>query len=134
MKYIITLNSTRYEVEVEESKAVITSASQVAAAPAAAPAPVAAPAPQPAAPPAPPAREAAEVEGTKVLAPMPGSIVSVKVTEGKAVKAGAVILVLEAMKMENDITAPVDGIVAQLHVSKGSSVNTDELLAVITKQ
>jgi len=65
---------------------------------------------------------------------MPGSIVSVKVTEGKAVKAGAVIVVLEAMKMENDIVAPADGIVAQLHVSKGSSVNTDELLAVITPQ
>ncbi|HOU11100.1 MAG TPA: biotin/lipoyl-binding protein, partial [Clostridiales bacterium] len=55
-------------------------------------------------------------------------------TEGKAVKAGAVIVVLEAMKMENDIVAPADGIVAQLHVSKGSSVNTDELLAVITPQ
>ncbi|OQA69204.1 MAG: Glutaconyl-CoA decarboxylase subunit gamma [Firmicutes bacterium ADurb.Bin262] len=131
MKYIITLNSTRYEVEVEESNAVITSTSQAAAPPPAVAAPAAEPAPQP---PPPPAREPADVDGIKVLAPMPGSIVSVKVTEGKAVKAGAVIVVLEAMKMENDIVAPADGIVAQLHVSKGSSVNTDELLAVITPQ
>ncbi|HOU10752.1 MAG TPA: acetyl-CoA carboxylase biotin carboxyl carrier protein subunit, partial [Clostridiales bacterium] len=92
MKYIITLNSTRYEVEVEESNAVITSTSQAAAPPPAVAAPAAEPAPQPAPPPPPPAREPADVDGIKVLAPMPGSIVSVKVTEGKAVKAGAVVV------------------------------------------
>ena len=62
---------------------------------------------------------------------MPGTVLSVKATAGTAVKAGDVILVLEAMKMENDIVAPEDGTVKQILVSKGSSVNTDDVLAVL---
>jgi len=62
---------------------------------------------------------------------MPGTVLSVKAAAGTAVKAGDVILVLEAMKMENDIVAPEDGTVKQILVSKGSSVNTDDVLAVL---
>ena len=62
---------------------------------------------------------------------MPGTILSVNVTVGQAVKTGDVLMVLEAMKMENDIVAPCDGTVKQLLVSKGSTVNTDDVLAVM---
>ena len=68
---------------------------------------------------------------TKVLSPMPGTILSVNVSVGSAVKAGEVILILEAMKMENEIVAPCDGTVKQLAVQKGSTVATDALLAVV---
>ncbi len=128
MKYIVTLNGKNYEVEVEETEAVIvgvTDAAPVAAPVAAAPAPVAAPAAPVAAAPA------AAADGTKVLSPMPGNILSVNATVGAAVKAGDVLLVLEAMKMENDIVAPCDGTVKQILVQKGSTVATDDLLAVV---
>ena len=62
---------------------------------------------------------------------MPGTVLSVKAPVGTAVKAGDVVVVLEAMKMENDIVAPVDGTVKQVLVSKGSTVNTDDVLAVL---
>ena len=70
-------------------------------------------------------------DGQKVLSPMPGTILSVNVSVGSAVKAGEVILILEAMKMENEIVAPCDGTVKQLAVQKGSTVATDALLAVV---
>ena len=92
----------------------------------AAPAPQEAPATQAA-----PAPAAAPAAGTKVTAPMPGTVLKVVAAEGAAVKAGDVILVLEAMKMENDIVAPENGTVKQLLVSKGSTVNTDDVLAVL---
>ena len=84
-------------------------------------------------PPAPPpaAAPAAAADGQKVLSPMPGTILSVNVSVGSAVKAGEVILILEAMKMENEIVAPCDGTVKQLAVQKGSTVATDALLAVV---
>lgn len=130
MKYVVTLNGKNYEVEVNECEAVVTNVSDAVAAPA--PAPVAAPA-APAAPAAAPAPTAAPVsaDGTKVLAPMPGAILNVNVSVGASVKAGDVLMVLEAMKMENDIVAPCDGVVKQIPVTKGSTVNTDDVLAVL---
>lgn len=129
MKYVVTLNGKNYEVEVEETDAVITAVTDAApAAPVAAAAP-AAPAAAPA--PAPAAAPAAAADGQKVLSPMPGTILSVNVSVGSVVKAGEVILILEAMKMENEIVAPCDGTVKQLAVQKGSTVATDALLAVV---
>ena len=124
MKYVVTLNGKNYEVEVTETDAVLLSVSDAVAAPA----PVAAPA-QPVA--AAPAAAPVAGDGTKVPSPMPGTILSVNVSVGQAVKTGDVLLVLEAMKMENDIVAPCDGTIKQLLVSKGSTVNTDDVLAVL---
>lgn len=124
MKYIVSLNGKNYEVEVNESEAVLLSET---AAPVAAP--VAAPAAAPAA--APVAAAPVAADGTKVASPMPGTILSVAVSVGQAVKAGDVLMVLEAMKMENDIVAPCDATVKQILVSKGSTVNTDDILAVL---
>ncbi|MCI6928065.1 MAG: biotin/lipoyl-binding protein [Ruminococcus sp.] len=132
MKYVVTLNGKKYDVEVNESEAVITSVSN--AAPAAAPvAPVAA-APAPAAstaPSAPAAVVGTAVSGTQITSPMPGTILKLNIAEGQAVKAGDVVLILEAMKMENEIVAPCDGTIKQLLVSKGSTVDTDQILAVL---
>lgn len=128
MKYIVTLNGKNYEVDVTETEAVVTGVKEVSTAPVAAP--VSAPAAAPAAAPATPA-VAAPTDGTPVKAPMPGTILSIKAPVGTAVKAGDVVLVLEAMKMENDIVAPCDGTVKQVLVAKGASVNTDDVLAVI---
>ncbi len=128
MKYIVTLNGKNYEVDVTETEAVVTGVKEVSTAPVAAP--VSAPAAAPAAAPAVPA-VAAPTDGTPVKAPMPGTILSIKAPVGTAVKAGDVVLVLEAMKMENDIVAPCDGTVKQVLVAKGASVNTDDVLAVI---
>ena len=129
MKYIVTLNGKNYEVEVEETEAVIVGVTD--AAPAVPAAPAAAPSPAPAAAPSAPAAPASAADGTKVLSPMPGNILAVNVSVGAAVKAGDVLLVLEAMKMENDIVAPGDGTVKQILVQKGSTVATDDLLAVV---
>ena len=102
----------------------------VAAAPAAAPAPVAAPAAAPApAPVAAPA--AAPVAGEAVKAPMPGNILKVNVSAGQSVKEGELLVVLEAMKMENEIFAPKSGTVAQVLVQKGSTVNTGDTMVVL---
>ena len=133
MKYNVTLNGKIYEVDVTETDAVVTGISQVpvatpvAAAPVVA-APVAAPA---AAPEAPVAPAAPVADGTQIKAPMPGTVLAVKKNVGEAVKAGDVVIVLEAMKMENDIVAPCDGTVKSINAPKGSTVNTDDVLAVI---
>ena len=133
-KYVVTLNGKNYEVEVEKNTAKITNTT-AAAAPAAAPAPKAAPAPAPVAAPAPaPAPApvaAAPAGGANVTAPMPGTVLHVVAPVGTAVKAGDVILILEAMKMENDIVAPCDGTVASV-AAKGTSVNTDDVLATLS--
>ena len=123
MKYVVNLNGKKYEVDVSESDAVLLNVSDAA--------PVAsAAAPVQAAPAAAPAAQST-AEGAKVLSPMPGTILEVKVRNGQAVKAGDVMFILEAMKMENDIVAPQDGTVKQIVVSKGASVDTDAVLAVI---
>ena len=106
----------------------------VAAAPA--PQPVAAPQPKPAAAPAPqpapaPAPAAAPVGGNKISSPLPGSVISVAVKEGQAVKKGDTLLVLESMKMENPILADCDGTVSKIAVAPGQSVMQDDLLVVI---
>lgn len=123
MIYKVTLNGKIYEVEVEKGEAVIQSEYD-AALPQAAPetaAPVqaaAAPAPQsaPAAP--------ASVGANTVVAPMPGNINAVKVTAGQQVKKGDVLIILEAMKMENEIYAEKDGKIGQVFVQKGATVET----------
>ena len=132
MKYKVTLNGRTYEVEVEAGKAMCV-AEYEAFVPAA-PAPVAAPAAAPvtAAPAAAPAAAApAAVAGEAVTAPMPGNILKVNVTAGQAVKEGDLLLVLEAMKMENEIFAPCNGTVAQVLVSKGSTVDTGATMVVL---
>ena len=137
MKYNVTLNGKIYEVDVTETDAVVTGITQVpvaVAAPAVAPvavAPVAAPEAPTEAPAAAPAVAPVSADGTQVKAPMPGTILAVKKNVGEAVKAGDVIVVLEAMKMENDIVAPCDGTVKSINAPKGSTVNTDDVIAVI---
>ncbi|MBQ8237228.1 MAG: biotin/lipoyl-binding protein [Oscillospiraceae bacterium] len=130
MKYKVTLNGRTYEVEVEHGKAMLLDEYEaIAPAPVAA-APVAAAA-APAAAPAAPAAPVVTGAGETVNAPMPGNILKVNVQNGQAVKAGTVLVVLEAMKMENEIMAPKDGTVTQVLVSKGSTVDTGAPLVVI---
>ena len=120
-KYHVNVNGTAYEVSVEEVKG------GAAPAPVAAPAPAAAPAP----PPAPAAAPAPAGAGEPISAPMPGTILDVKVTAGQAVKSGDVLMILEAMKMENEIMAPHDGTITAVSVSKGASVESGTLLCTI---
>ncbi len=115
-KYKVNVNGTVYEVAIEVMDS---------AAPAAAPAASAAPA-APAAPVA-----AAPAGGEKVASPMPGTILSVNVSNGQAVKRGDILFILEAMKMENEIMAPCDGTVSAVSVTKGASVETGAQLCVI---
>ena len=110
-KYRVTVNGTVYEVELEELTG-------------AAPAPVSAPA-------AAPAPAAASAAGEQITAPMPGTILAVNVSAGQAVKKGEVLMILEAMKMENEIMCPRDGVVASVHTSKGSAVESGALLCVL---
>lgn len=133
-KFNIKVNGQAYEVEVEEIAGGFAPAPvvPVAAAPAPAVAPVAAPAPEKTevkAAPA-PVPVAAPAGGTQLKAPMPGTVIDFKATNGAAVKKGQTVLILEAMKMENEIVAPADGVITFV-ASKGASVNTDDLLAVI---
>ncbi len=123
-KYNITVNGNLYEVFVEEADA-----SGVVSAPVAVPVAAPAAAPKTAAPKA--TASAGAAGATKVTAPMPGTILDVKVSNGQAVKKGDVICVLEAMKMENDIPAPCDGVIASINVQKGASVAAGDLVASI---
>lgn len=109
-KYRVTVNGTAYEIELEE----LTGAAPAPAAAAPAPAPAAAPA-----------------GGEQVTSPMPGTILDVKVSQGASVKKGDVLMILEAMKMENEIMCPCDGKVASLHAAKGAAVESGTLLCVI---
>ena len=113
-KYRVTVNGTVYEIELEE----MTGAAPVSA-PAAAPAPASAPA------------AAAPAGGEQVTSPMPGNILAVNVAAGDSVKRGQVLMVLEAMKMENEIMCPCDGKVVSVNTSKGATVESGTLLCVI---
>ena len=115
---IVTVNGVAYNVTVEEGTG----------APVAAAAPVAAPAAAPAPAPAPAAAPAGAAGAVSVTAPMPGNILDVKVKAGDSVKAGDTLLILEAMKMENEISAPQDGTIASVNVRKGDVVNSGDLL------
>lgn len=128
MKYKVTLNNRTYEVEVEAGQAMLVDEYEAyAPAPAAVPAPVAA-APAAASVSATPALAAGEV----VKSPMPGNILKINVTVGQKVNEGDTLLVLEAMKMENEIAAPKAGTVAQIIVSKGAVVETGAPLVVVS--
>lgn len=115
--YHVNVNGMTYEVKVEEIEQGKNPAAQPATAAKAEAAPKAAPAPQ--------------AGTTQVKAPIAGTILSVNVTEGKSVKRGDVLMILEAMKMENEIMSPVDGVVSSVMVAKGSSVNSGDILVVI---
>ena len=130
-KFNIKVNGQAYEVEVEEVAGGFAPAPVVPVAAASAPAvaPVAAPA-QKAEVKAAPAPVAAPAGGTQLKAPMPGTVIDFKATNGAAVKKGQTVLILEALGMENEIVAPADGVITFV-ASKGASVNTDDLLAVI---
>ncbi len=133
MKYKVTLNNRTYEVEVEEGKAMLVDEYEAYAP--AAPAPVAAapvaaaPATAPAAPAAP--AGAALAAGEVVKSPMPGNILKINVSQGQKVNEGDVLIVLEAMKMENEIVATKSGTVAQIVTAKGAVVETGAPLVVI---
>ena len=114
MKYIVTLNGKKYEVEVEKGEATAVyagPAETVTAAPAAPAAPAGA--------------------GDPIKSPMPGTILDVKVSAGQKVSEGDILFILEAMKMENEIVAPRDGEITSITVSKGASVQTDQVLGTI---
>lgn len=113
-KYKVNVNGTVYEVAIEVMDGA---------------APVAAPAAAPAAPAAPVAT--APAGGEKIASPMPGTILSVNVSNGQAVKKGDILFILEAMKMENEIVAPKDGTVAQIVVAKGASVESGAPLVIL---
>lgn len=125
MIYVVNINNKEYEVEVEKGKAnliktteIVPKVSEVIPTPAPPPVSVSAP-----------TLEA--VDGTPVEAPMPGTILELKVNTGDKVKKGQLLVILEAMKMENEIYASADGTVVQILVSKGSSVNTNETIMVV---
>lgn len=103
-KYRVSVNGTAYEIELEE----LTGAAPAASTPAAAPA-----------------------GGENVTSPMPGTILSINVASGDAVKKGQVLMILEAMKMENEIMCPRDGKVLSVNISKGATVESGTLLCVI---
>ena len=119
-RFHITVNGNTYDVQVEEANG---------AAPTAAPAAVTSPAPAAAPAPAPAPVASAPAAGAEAInAPMPGTIVNVQVKAGDNVTKGQVLLVLEAMKMENDITSPADCTIASVNVSQGASVSTGDIL------
>lgn len=128
MIYVVTINDKEYEVEVEVGKANILKTTTVTASVAeAAPVAMISHAPIPVSAPA-----AVLAAGAVVVkAPMPGTILEIKVQPGTAVKKGEVLLILEAMKMENEILASADGVVKQVVVAKNASVSTGDVLVVI---
>lgn len=146
MKYIANVNGKRYEIELErvedyrpmtreEIAAPVTASAPIVAAPAApvAPTPVAAPAPVAPAPVAAPVPTAAPVSAgaSTVVAPLPGTILDVKVAPGQAVKTGEIVIIMEAMKMETEVVAAADGVVDSILVKKGDAVDTDATLITL---
>jgi len=140
-KYRVNVNGTEYEIAIEDisnTSSISTAAPARSAAPTPARVPAAAPgstAPRPAAAPTTPkpaaAPAAAFANGASITAPMPGNIITVRVSDGQTVKKGDVLMILEAMKMENEIMAPCDGIVQSLSAAAGSAVTSGALLCVI---
>ena len=130
MKYKVTLNNRVYEVEVEQGEAMLVNEYELAAPAVASPAaaPVAVP---PAAAPAAAPAAGALAAGEVITSPMPGNILKINVTQGQKVNEGDVLIVLEAMKMENEISATKSGTVAQISVTKGAVVETGTPLVVI---
>ncbi len=123
-KYNVTVNGTAYEITLEavdpaDVKSAPAAPAQATTEKSAAPAPAAKPA------------ATAAAGGETISAPMPGNILSVNVQNGSAVKKGDVLMILEAMKMENEIMSPCDGTIASVNVTKGSTVETGEVLCVI---
>lgn len=106
MKYIVSLNGNRYEVEIVEENGVATTPA----------APVAAP---------------VSGDGETVKSPLPGTVLSINVAVGDTVKAGDVVMVVEAMKMENEMLAPVNGVIKAIAVTKGAAVSTDDTLYIL---
>lgn len=146
MKYIANINGKRYEIELErvedyrpmtreEIAAPVTASAPIVVAPAApvAPTPVAAPVPVAPAPVAAPAPAAAPVSAgaSTVVAPLPGTILDVKVAPGQAVKTGEIVIIMEAMKMETEVVAAADGVVDSILVKKGDAVDTDATLITL---
>ncbi len=126
-QYKVTVNGTVYDVTVEETSAsAVTTPVSAPAAPAPAPASVAAPAPAPAAKPAAPVGN-----GEKVESPLNGTILKINVASGASVKSGDVLMVIEAMKMENEIMAPCDGTVSSVTVAQGATVAAGDVLLTI---
>lgn len=133
MKYKVTLNNRVYEVEVEQGEAMLLDEYELAApaAPSAPAAPAVAAAPAAAAP-APAAAPAVGLAaGEVVKSPMPGNVLKINVTQGQKVKEGDVLIILEAMKMENEVVSTKTGTVAQIVVAKGAVVETGSPLVVI---
>lgn len=117
MKYKVTLNDKTYEVIVEKGQAILADEYDAMAPAAAAPAAPAAP--------------AVTAAGEPVNAPLPGTVVAIKVSQGQAVKGGELLAVIEAMKMENEVLAPKDGTVAQIVASQGAAVKTGDPLLIL---
>lgn len=126
MKYVVTINNKKYEVEVDKGQAAIVGTKEVAV-------PVVLPHVLPTVVPTVQAAPAGvHAGGGEVIkAPIPGTVLDIKVSAGSKVKKGDVLFILEAMKMENEIMAPMDGTVVQIQAAKGSTVNTGDILAVI---
>ncbi len=122
-RFNIKVNGVAYDVEVEELKDGAPAPAQTAA--------PAAPRPRAAAPAAPAAPKVAVKGGEQVKAPMPGNILDIKIKEGDKVKNGEVLMILEAMKMENEIVSPSDGTVTQILAAKGAAVNSGDVLCVL---
>ncbi len=133
MIYTVTINNKEYEVEVEKGKANILKTKEIVVQNVPEPIKASAPAAPVSAPVAAPVPAVQTVqEGAEVIkSPMPGTILNVRVNQGSSVKQGDILLILEAMKMENEILAPRDGVITQLFVSKGSSVTTGDNLVSI---
>jgi biotin carboxyl carrier protein len=133
--YLITVNGVTYEVQAEEVRGNQPVIQQIIQQPAPAPQPVAtAPAPAPAPQPAPVVKEApkaAPTGGIQITSPMPGSIFKVNVKPGDSVKRGDVVIILEAMKMENEIFAADDAVVVSVEVKEGATVDTGDVLVVL---
>lgn len=130
-KFNVTVNGEAFEVEIQE----VGGESQAAAAPVKQAAPAAAPAPAApkaeAAPAPKPVKKAAAGSGTPLVAPLPGTLLEIKVKEGQSVKYADVAVVLEAMKMQNDVPCGMDGVVTSIQVSKGDSLQAGDVMLYI---